>query len=96
MSRISQIAGDLAGADGAVVDQIGLGAVRRGQRDGANRALGRIGVPLRLRRHGALRVEAQRRGLRADELHADVVSSDTWLLSALMTRTSISLESWSM
>ncbi len=64
-----EIAGDLTGTDGAGGDQIGGGAARRGQRDGAERAIGRGGAPFRLRVDRGMGIERQRRGLRADELH---------------------------
>ena len=35
-------------------------------------ALGRIGIVQRVRRHRALRIEAQLRGLGADQLHAGI------------------------
>jgi hypothetical protein len=41
-----EVAGDLAGANGAVGDQIGRRPIRSGERNRAQRALGRIRIPL--------------------------------------------------
>ena len=67
-----EIAGDGAGADRIGLNQVERTAVREMDRECTEVALGRIGVPLGIRCHRALRIERQRRGLGTDQLHARI------------------------
>jgi hypothetical protein len=65
-----QVGGDLPRLERIGRDHVDRGTVRQLARDRARGGLGRIGIPLRVRVQRALRIEAQLRGLQADEFDA--------------------------